>query len=88
MAKAHGCNPCIIGSNPIVTLWACSSVGRTSALQAECRGFESHLVHFYSVNSMGECLFYKQKVSGSSPLPSISADESNRVMALGDGYLV
>ena len=28
------------------SLWACSSVGRTSDLHSEGHGFESHLVHY------------------------------------------
>lgn len=28
-------------------LWACNSVGRVSALQAEGQGFESPLVHYF-----------------------------------------
>lgn len=56
------------GSNPLLcTKWGYSSVGRASALQAECRRFESVYLHHSVLVQLVEPHTVNVVVPGSSP---------------------
>jgi len=46
-AENVGSTPTYFLSLTSFSLWACSSIGRASALQAECRRFDSGQVHLF-----------------------------------------
>ncbi len=59
-----------VGSNPTLAIFCgSSSVGRASAFQADCRGFESRLPLFYApVAQVAERILGKDEVTGSIPV--------------------
>lgn len=64
------CNQKIVGSIPITGLWGCSSIGRTSVLHAESRGFDPHQFHSW-VAQLVEQPAVNRSVAGSSPVQRV-----------------